>query len=55
MVEPVVDAEALHHGAHPVLVEGFAGDVGGEGDVFSGGEGGDEVEGLEDEADAFAA
>src|SRR5205085_9590139 len=35
----------------PLLVGVTAGDVEGEGDVLQGGEGGDEVVGLEDEAD----
>ena len=51
----VGEAEAVEELVHFSVEVGLLVEHEGEGDVFPGGEGGDEVEGLEDEADLAAA
>src|SRR5690606_29027605 len=52
--ETVGETETGDDGVEPFLIDLAARDVHREGDVLEGGEGGDEVERLEDEADAVA-
>lgn len=55
MVQPVPQAHGVDEGVDPLLVTALAREVHGEGDVLADREGGDQVEGLEDEADALPA
>ena len=53
--EAVADAQGCDDGVMPVRVGGAVGQAGGQEDVLLRGEGGQEVEGLEDEAELVAA
>ncbi len=53
--EAAGEADGVHHGVQPLLVDLAAGDVHREGDVLERRQGGQQVERLEDEADVIAA
>ena len=53
--QAVLEADGVDHLVEALPVDLLAGDIQGQGDVLRRREGGDQVEGLEDEADALAA
>ena len=55
MGQAVAQANGVNDGVEAFFGDGLLGDVGWQSDVFSRGECGDEVEGLEDEPDLFAS